>query len=170
MFWWQGRAATERGAPPPSLTTSALAPEGLPSASGAGLRGVSPPAATEATREQRRFDRVDRDRDGRVTRNEMLALRADAFRKLDADHNNLLSFEEWAVRSANRFSAADGNGDAALTRAEFATTRPKRAARPQCRCAPARVVAARGVQRPQTVSAAEAEEAELDLEGEQPAL
>lgn len=147
LFWWQGRAETERGAPVPSLALASAAPQGLPDATGAGLQGLDPPAATEATREQRRFDRVDRDRDGKVTRNEMLALRADAFRKLDADHNNLLSFEEWAVRTSNRFAAADGNGDAMLTRAEFAATKPKRAVQPQCRCAPVhpiRADAARG--------------------------
>lgn len=149
VFWWQGRAATERGAPPPEMTlASGAVPDDLPTADGKGLRGAPPPEADEITREQRRFDRFDRNRDGTVTRNEMLATRAAAFRALDADHNNLLSFEEWAVRTANRFKAADANGDLRLTREEFATTKPKEAAHPQCRCAPARVANARGKLRP----------------------
>lgn len=139
VFWWQGRAATERGAPPPEVAFAAGAPtDELPTADGKGLQGAAPPEADEVTREQRRFDRLDRNRDAAVTRNEMLAPRAAFFRALDTDHNNLLSFEEWAVRTSDRFKAADANRDLKLDRAEFATTRPKRAAQPQCRCAPAR--------------------------------
>jgi EF hand len=138
LFWWQGRAETERAAPPPSLAGPApVADQSLPDASGLGLRGALPPAAEEASREQKRFGRLDRDRDGRITRNEMLAPRAAAFRKLDKDGNNLLSFEEWAVRTSGKFSGADVNRDGALNAAEFARTKPKRRAEPRCRCAPA---------------------------------
>lgn len=138
LFWWQGRASTEVGAAPPSLVGS-LAGEsdpGLPTADGKGPAGVAPPEANDATREQRRFDRLDKNRDGRITRVEALTPRAAAFRKLDVDGNNLLSFEEWAVVTATRFKGADKNGDAVLDRPEFATTKPKRSATPQCRCAP----------------------------------
>ena len=139
VFWWQGRAATERGAPPPELALASGVPaDELPTADGKGLQGAAPPEADEVTREQRRFDRLDRNRDAAVTRTEMLAPRAAFFRALDTDHNNLLSFEEWAVRTSDRFKAADRNGDLKLDRAEFLTTKPKRAAQPQCRCAPAR--------------------------------
>lgn len=139
VFWWQGRAATERGAPPPEAGFASGTPvDDLSTADGKGLRGAAPPEADEVTREQRRFDRLDRNRDAIVTRNEMLAPRAAAFRALDTDGNNLLSFEEWAVRTSNRFKAADGNGDQRLTREEFVKTRPKPAAKPACRCAPAR--------------------------------
>ena len=112
IFWWQGRAETERGAAPPALD--------------------------EVTREQRRFDRLDRNRDGRITRVEMLGPRVAAFRKLDTDHNNLLSFEEWAVKTSDRFRGADRNGDQALTREEFAATKPKPAKHEECRCTPIR--------------------------------
>jgi hypothetical protein len=137
LFWWQGRAATERGAPPPSLTAAkASADAPLPFAHANGLRGSAPPEADPLTREQRRFDRLDHDRDGRITANEMLAPRAAAFRKLDLDHNNLLSFQEWSVRTSKRFSGADGNHDGALSREEFATTKPKPGKHPACRCSP----------------------------------
>ena len=146
VFWWQGRAATERGAPPPAGTvaTATGVIDELPRADGKGLRGAAPPEADEVTREQRRFDRLDRNRDAVITRNEMLAPRAAAFRALDKDGNNLLSFEEWAVRTSDRFKGADANGDQRLTREEFAKTKPKRAAQPQCRCAPTRKGAAAG--------------------------
>ena len=136
LFWWQGRAEVERGAPPPlPLETAEFADElELPQAVVGDLLGPEPPQATELTREQRRFFRYDRDRDLRITRNEMLSSRTDAFRKLDIDGNNLLTFEEWAVTTGERFARADADKSGDLTRAEFATTAPKRAAKPKCRC------------------------------------
>jgi hypothetical protein len=78
LFWLQGRAEVERGAPPPVAPSAT--PEGLPSADIAGLAGPAPPEATELSREERRFFRYDRDRDRRISRNEMLSTRTDAFR------------------------------------------------------------------------------------------
>ncbi len=137
LFWWQGRAQIEPGTEPPEAPADELAspaPGPLPSADVAGMRGLAPPEATEITREQRRFARLDRDIDGRITRNEMLSTRTRDFRKLDTDGNNLLTFEEWAVATGNRFKMADRNGDLWLTREEFATTKPKDPVPPRCRC------------------------------------
>lgn len=134
LFWWQGRAQVERGAPPPLPAAVTPAETDIPVADVAGLRGPAPPEATELTREQQRFGRYDRDRDGRITRNEMLSTRTEAFRKLDKDRNNLLTFEEWAVATVTRFEGADRDRDAELDAEEFAATRPKRGARPACRC------------------------------------
>lgn len=134
LFWWQGRAEVEQGAPPPTAPMASPAETDLPSADIAGLTGPAPPEATELTREQQRFGRYDRDRDGRVSRNEMLSTRTEAFRKLDKDRNNLLTFEEWAVATVNRFEGADRDRDAELTAEEFASTRPKRGTKPACRC------------------------------------
>lgn len=137
LFWWQSEA--ERTAQPlvahggAKAQPLALPPDGDPNA-----RGAPPPAVPEAsprTREQKRFDRYDRNRDGIVTRAEMMASRAAAFRKLDKDGNNLLSFEEWAVRTSDRFAGADHDRDGRLSRAEFATTAPKpRAPAKQAAC------------------------------------
>lgn len=132
LFWLQGRAEVERGAPPPE--PAAAEPSGLPSADVAGLRGPAPPEASELTREQQRFFRYDRNRDQRITRDEMLSTRTEAFRKLDKDGNNLLTFEEWAVTTAERFDKADANGDRELDQREFATTAPKPTSRPRCNC------------------------------------
>lgn len=135
LFWWQGRAALDIGEPPPAIPAMP-ADEGLPDATGQGLRGALPPAASEATKEQRRFDRLDRNRDDKITRVEMLTPRIAGFRKLDTDGNNLLSFEEWAVKTSNRFKGADGNGDGNLDRGEFTKTKPKVKAKPACNCGP----------------------------------
>lgn len=134
LFWLEGRAEVERGAPPPAVSTARPDPTELPTADVAGMVGPAPPEATELTKEQQRFGRYDRDRDGRITRNEMLSSRTDAFRKLDKDGNNLLTFEEWAVATVNRFESADRDRDNALSDTEFATTKPKRSNRPTCRC------------------------------------
>ena len=164
LFWWQGRAETERGAPPPGAPIAATPEEPLPFADADGRVGPAPPEADPVTREQRRFDRLDRDRDGRITANEMLAPRAAAFRKIDADRNNLLTFQEWAVRTSTRFRSADGNRDNALTREEFAATKPKPAKQPECRCTPI----PRQARQARPVAAPEDEESGSD-EGE-PAL
>lgn len=136
VFWFTGRDALEAGAPPPGLGESGPTPipDALPSANAGDLRGPAPPVASEMSREQRRFSRFDRNGDGIVSRNELLATRTAAFRKLDLDGNNLLTFEEWAVTTANRFKGADRDGNLQLTPAEFRATAPKPAQKPDCRC------------------------------------
>ncbi len=134
MFWWQGRAEVEQGAPPPLALPDKPAEPEIPVADITDLTGPAPPEATELTREQRRFFRYDQNRDRIISRNEMLSSRTNAFRKLDKDGNNLLSFEAWAVATADRFDMADSNRNRELTLAEFATTTPKKKAKPTCRC------------------------------------
>ena len=98
-----------------------------------GAEPPTPPKAYMASREEKRFNRYDRDRDEVITRLELMSSRTKAFRKLDKDGNNLLSFEEWAVATSDRFEKADRNQNNQLTRFEFRTTRPKRSA-PRCKC------------------------------------
>lgn len=132
LFWLQGRAEVVRGAPPPVVPTAP--PTGLPSADVSGLQGPSLPHVGKLTREQKRFDRYDRNRDGKITRDEMLSTRVGDFRRLDKDGNNLLTFEEWAVTTSDRFADADVNHDGVLTPAEFAATAPKHHPKPKCGC------------------------------------
>lgn len=135
LFWWQGRASNQAmplavSAPPPPQIEAL--PEGDPDAV-----GDAPPMPGEASsqsREQKRFARYDRNRDGVITRVEMLGSRTKAFKALDTDKDNLLSFEEWAVATSDRFGAADADRDGKLTPAEFAATAPKRSAKPKCKC------------------------------------
>jgi len=138
LFWIQGRAEVERGAPPPEPETveEVIDPDTLPTADIADLTGPEPPEASELTREQRRFFRYDRNRDLKITRKEMLSTRTDAFRRLDTDGNNLLTFEEWAITTSSRFEEMDADEDNELTQAEFATSAPapRRTSRPSCDC------------------------------------
>jgi hypothetical protein len=92
------------------------------------------PAAPPRDREQKRFDRYDKDRDGRITAVEYLVPRRKAFAKLDKNGDGRLSFEEWATRTTTRFQTADADRSGAMSAAEFATTAPKRRAGPACRC------------------------------------
>jgi len=138
LFWLQGRAEVEAGAPPPEALASNAAPDLLPSLSPddmEGLVGPAPPEATPLTREQRRFGRYDFNSDGRITRTEMLSTRTRDFRKLDKDGNNLLTFEEWAHTTVEKFDDADVNHDDWLTRVEFRHTAPPPAKpKPKCSC------------------------------------
>jgi hypothetical protein len=137
LFWWQGQAAGDREAmtatpPVPAQRLLDPLPEGDPEA--VGEAPPMPASATPESREQRRFARYDRDRDGIITRNEMMASRVKAFKALDKDGNNLLSFEEWAVATADRFAAADLDKNGRVTAAEFAATAPKPKPAAKCRC------------------------------------
>lgn len=112
--------------PPPSAEESSASREPLPDEA---------PRASDRSREEKRFDRYDKDRDSSMTREEYLAPRRKAYAKLDTNGDGKLSFEEWAVRSTTRFAGADKDKSGVLTRAEFATTAPKRKpAIPKCAC------------------------------------
>ncbi|ATE64503.1 EF-hand domain-containing protein [Rhizorhabdus dicambivorans] len=92
---------------------------------------AEPPAATEKTREEKRFGRYDKDKDGKVSREEFLASRRKAYARLDVNGDGRLSFEEWSVKTTDRFAKADGDKNATLTTEEFATTRiARKTARP----------------------------------------
>lgn len=139
LFWWQIRAEgteEQRKAPLALAAAPPVEDEELPvgDEDAMGEAPPMPPEASEKSREAKRFDRYDRNRDGIITRTEMLSSRAKAFKKLDTDGNNLLSFEEWAVATSDKFAGADADRDGKLTRAEFATTAPKPAAKPKCKC------------------------------------
>ena len=135
VFLWKGytQIAAEEVIPdaPPDPGPIPVAAVGAPK------RGAAPPelpAAKDASREERRFNRYDRDRNESVSRIEMMSTRTAAFRKLDKDGNNLLSFEEWAAATGERFAGADRDKSGALSRVEFATTAPKRAVVAKCKC------------------------------------
>jgi Ca2+-binding EF-hand superfamily protein len=96
----------------------------------------SVPEASPATREQKRFNRYDKDRDGQVTREEYLAQRRKAFAKLDRNGDGQLSFDEWAIKATTKFAAADRDKSGAMNAAEFATTAVKRKPRPLANCPP----------------------------------
>jgi hypothetical protein len=128
FFVWTSRAERDAQVPPaPKAASSAgslLRPQPLP----------EPPAASEKTKEEKRFARADRDDDGRITRAELLQPRQKAFAKLDANGNGSLSFEEWAVKTVEKFAGADADDSGWLTPAEYETTKPKPRPKPRCNC------------------------------------
>jgi len=129
FFIWTGMAQDEEDPIP-----DAPAGPGAPLLSGP---PAAPPSADERTKEQRRFDRADRDNDGRITLEELFYPRRRAFQRIDANHDGRLTFEEWAVRTSTKFGEADADRDRALSRPEFATTAPRRRTPgrpPNCKC------------------------------------
>ncbi|MBC7987672.1 MAG: hypothetical protein H7X93_13545 [Sphingomonadaceae bacterium] len=135
LMW--GRSADDGGER--AIAAASVAPVsvdelGNMASPGIGPAPPEPPQSTPQTREEQRFARYDRDEDDAITRREMMGSRTAAFRRLDTDRDNYLTFEEWAVATGERFAGADRDGSGALTRAEFATTRQSSSSRPACRC------------------------------------
>ena len=126
LLVWQAQA-NKTSAIPPVPSAAADAPLGL-------VDLAPPPEASERTREQKRFARYDKDKNGAVARAEYLLSRQKGFAKLDVNGDGRVSFEEYAVKSVSKFAAADKDGNNALNAAEFATTRVirKPKAKPYC--------------------------------------
>jgi hypothetical protein len=125
FFILKSRAESDDPVPP--------APQAVASASGpAGV--AEPPDATEKSKEEKRFGRADKDKDGRITLDELYQPRRKAFAKLDLNADGRLSFEEWAVSTTEKFTRADADKSGWLGPQEFETTKPKVKARPK-RCA-----------------------------------
>ncbi len=131
---WQSRAEPGPGLPaaPPRQ------------AYGASMLSQSPlraPEANSKSREERRFSRADKNRDGKIEAEELLGARRKAFAKLDTNGNGSLAFEEWAVRTIDKFKGADKDRSGWLTAAEYATTAPPPPKHPNCSCRRATQVA-----------------------------
>lgn len=125
---WQGRAQTTPALPPaPPLRTA------TPSMATASVK-LEAPEASPKSREERRFSRADRNDNGRIEAAELIGPRRKAFAKLDVNGNGALSFEEWAVRSIDKFKGADRDRSGWLTRAEYATTAPPPPKPKKCAC------------------------------------
>ena len=127
MFLFRGTAAQSPLVPAiPAAAAAAPDDEVLPEEA---------PKASAKTREQKRFDRYDKDRNDAITRDEYLVSRKKAFAKLDTNGDGKLGFDEWALKTTGKFAGADKDKSGALTRAEFLTTAPKpRKATPKCAC------------------------------------
>ena len=106
-------------APPPALAAPLVA-AATPSRS-----ERAPPLASPKSREEKRFARADKDDDGRVTSGELFEPRRKAFAELDKNGNGALDFEEWAVKTVDKFAGADNDRSGWLTPAEYASTAPK---------------------------------------------
>ena len=131
IFIW--RAQAEQAATTVTFPAATLV-AGSPPMSAVDL--ADPPAATERTREEKRFARYDRDKNGAVGRAEYLLSRQKAFAKLDTNGDGRLQFEEYVVKTSAKFVTADRNRNGALDAPEFATTRVVRKAKPKQDCPP----------------------------------
>ncbi len=80
------------------------------------------PEASAKSREEKRFSRADKDKNGKIESEELLGARRKAFGKLDTNGSGTLSFEEWAVTTIDKFKGADRDRSGWLTPAEYATT------------------------------------------------
>jgi len=127
---WQSRAASS-----PDLPS---APAARQASSLFGSTPLEAPEASPKSREEKRFSRYDKNKDGKVEAEEYLAARRRNFDKLDVDHNGGLSFREYAAKGIEKFVAAGGK-KGWLSPAEFVATAPppaKRKAGCSCRAAP----------------------------------
>jgi hypothetical protein len=123
--------------------SSAEEPSGLPAAPAprtfsvsmlSAARPLRAPEASQKSREERRFSRADRDKDGKIEPEELLSPRRKAFAKLDQNGNGSLSFEEWAHATIDKFAGADKDRNRFLTPAEYATTAPPPPKHKTCSC------------------------------------
>ena len=125
---WQSRAEPVHALPD--------APQ--PRAYGASMlsaaKPLQAPEAPPKSREERRFSRADKNKDGKIEAKELLDPRRKAFAKLDTNRNGSLSFDEWAVKTIGKFQGADRNHDGILTAAEYATTAPPPPKHRTCSC------------------------------------
>lgn len=120
FFLVREMAASETPLPP-------APPEATASEASAPLRA---PAADEATKEEKRFNRTDRDKNGAIAKAEFLYTRQRAFQRLDTNGDGAISFDEYAAKTSEKFIKADGDKSGVLDRREFATTRVIRKAKP----------------------------------------
>jgi len=100
------------------------------------------PEASSKSREEKRFSRADKNKDGRIDNEELFGARRKAFAKLDANGNGSLSFDEWAAKTIGKFQGADKDRNGFLTAAEYATTAPPPPKHKTCSCNAATSVAA----------------------------
>ena len=132
LFWWKGAGRAADPIPAaPAATPAAL------SALAQDAPIETPPAASARTREEKRFGRYDKDKNGGVARSEYLASRQKAFAKLDANGDGRLSFDEYSVKAIAKFAGADADRSGVLSPAEFTTTRVARKTPPRAKCPPA---------------------------------
>ena len=123
---WQGHAEETAALPAP--------PEKAERPAILAAKPLEAPHSTAKSRETKRFNRADRDNDGKIVLDELLQPRRKSYAKLDKDKDGKLSFEEWAHTTIEKFDGADSNRNRQLTRAEYATTAPKPRPKPKCGC------------------------------------
>jgi hypothetical protein len=127
FLFWQSRAADHPSLPKaPTIANPAVSLFG-------GSEPLQAPEASEKTREEKRFSRADKNKDGKIEAEEYFAARRRNFDKLDVNHDGRLGFEEYAAKAIDKFNGAGGR-KGWLTEAEFATTAAPRPRHRTCSC------------------------------------
>jgi uncharacterized protein YxeA len=126
IFIWRSQADAGQINPPPPVIAEPFST----------LAVAEPPQAAEKTREEKRFSRYDRDKNGGVAVEEYLLARRKAYAKLDVNGDGTLSFNEYAAKTITKFNDADKDRSGVLTPAEFLTTRVVRAKPKSTNCPP----------------------------------
>jgi len=129
VLLWRSSATANRALIPAAPAVEVAATDGAGD-------DAEPPAASEKTREEKRFSRYDHDKNGSVAREEYLAARRKAYAKLDLNGDGRLTFDEWAAKTEKKFADADGDRSGALTPVEFVKTRVARQTKAPVRCPP----------------------------------
>lgn len=95
----------------------------------------------DGSRAERMIERLDADKDGRVTREEMVAAANARFTARDKDGDGIVSAEDReafraerrAERRTERFETIDADGDGMISKDEFAAFQPERGMRSERR-------------------------------------
>ena len=128
FLFWQSRAAENPrlpAAPPAHASGTSVFSARQP---------LEAPEASPKSREEKRFSRADKDKNGKIESEEVLRPRRKAFAKLDSNGDGTLSFDEWAAKSIQKFKGADSDRSGWLTPVEYATTAPPPAKKNRCGC------------------------------------
>lgn len=128
FFIWQSHAEQTSSLPKPPPAA------GKPMMIAGSDNELEAPEASPKNREEKRFSRADKNKNGRIEAAELLAPRQKAFAKLDTNHNGTLSFQEWAVKTYDKISGADKDRNGWLSPAEYATTAPPPPKKKRCSC------------------------------------
>jgi hypothetical protein len=96
---WQSHAQQGPGLP--------LAPPARAAESFTSNAPLEAPEASPKSREEKRFSRADKNKNGKIESEELLGSRRKAFAKLDTNGNGMLNFDEWAVKTIDKFKGAD---------------------------------------------------------------
>ena len=123
---WQSHAQHSPALPP--------APQARLAGSSLSTGQLEAPEASQKSREEKRFARADKDKDGKIEAEELLGPRRKAFAKLDTNGNGALSFDEWAVSTIDKLKGADRDHNGWLTPTEYATTAPPPPKHKSCSC------------------------------------
>ena len=116
LLWQSHAQGPSLPAAPAALAAAAPSLFGAP-------QPLEAPEASQKSREEKRFSRYDKNKDGKVEADEYFAARRKNFDKLDLDHNGALAFQEYAAKGIEKFNAAGGR-KGWLSAAEFVATAP----------------------------------------------